>query len=117
MLTLSNFINGRFAPPVTGAYLDVFEPATGGVYAKAPDSSADDVNLAVGVAKAAFPGWAATPAEERSRIFLKLADLLEERQDEFARAESKDTGKPISLASTADIPRAIANFTCSMICL
>ena len=110
MLTLSNFINGRSAPPSSGEYLDVFEPATGEVYAKAPNSSADDVNLAVDSAKAAFTGWAATPAEKRSRVLLKLADLLEERQAEFSSAESKDTGKPIALASSADIPRAISNF-------
>ncbi len=108
--TLANFIHGKHAPPRGSQYLDNVEPATGKVYGKVPDSDAADVSAAVEAAKAAFPAWAATPAEQRSRILLKIADLIDKNLETLARAESIDTGKPLTLARTVDIPRAAANF-------
>lgn len=108
--TLSNFINGKHVPPQSGAYLDNFEPATGHVYGRVPDSDGTDIGAAVAAAKAAFPAWAATSAEARSKILLKIADLIDANLEPLARAESIDTGKPITLARTVDIPRAAANF-------
>ena len=70
---------------------------------------AADVELAVAAAKRAFPAWSATPAAERSRILVRLADALEARLEEFVRAESIDAGKPVTLARRLDIPRAVAN--------
>jgi aminomuconate-semialdehyde/2-hydroxymuconate-6-semialdehyde dehydrogenase len=58
----------------------------------------------------AFPGWSRTPAEERCRLLLRLADLIERDQDDLARAESIDSGKPVSLAREVDIPRSARNF-------
>ena len=110
MDTLTNFINGQSVPPAGGKYLDVTEPATGRVYARVPDSGAEDVNAAVSAARAAFPAWAALPVAERSRALLRLADLIEADLEPLARAESIDTGKPIALARSLDIPRAAANF-------
>lgn len=107
---IANFIDGRFAAPVSGAYFDDICPATGDVLAEIPDSDARDVANAVAAAKRAFPAWSATRAEERSRILLKLADLIEANLDELARLESDDNGKPVSLAKRMDIPRAVANF-------
>ncbi|MCC6661222.1 MAG: aldehyde dehydrogenase [Phycisphaerales bacterium] len=107
---LANFINGRTVPPVGGSYLDNIEPATGRVYARVPDSTAGDVNAAVAAARAAFPAWSTLPAAERSRLLLRLADLIDANLDRLARAESIDTGKPIALARSLDIPRAAANF-------
>src|SRR5437660_1175207 len=98
MLTLANFIGGRNVPPATGAYLDDFEPATGAAFARVPDSDAADIDAAVKAAAAAYPAWSATSAAERSRILLKLADLIDSNLDRLAEAESRDTGKPISLA-------------------
>ncbi|HYE60672.1 MAG TPA: aldehyde dehydrogenase [Phycisphaerales bacterium] len=108
--TLSNFINGQHVPPRSGQYLDNFEPATGEVYGKVPDSDGTDVGAAVAAAKAAFPAWAATPAEHRSKVLLKIADLIDANLESLARAESIDTGKPLTLARSVDIPRAAANF-------
>lgn len=110
MQRLANYINGQFVPPGNGQYLDVVEPATGEPLAEAPDSWAPDVDRAVGAAAAAFPGWSATPAGERSRILFKLADLINANLDRLARAESADSGKPLALARTIDIPRSAANF-------
>jgi aminomuconate-semialdehyde/2-hydroxymuconate-6-semialdehyde dehydrogenase len=109
-MRLANFIDGRFVAPVNGGYFDDFCPATGDVLAEIPDSDRDDVNLAVDAAKRAFPAWSAMRTEERSRILLKLADLIEANLDELARLESDDNGKPVSLARRMDIPRAVANF-------
>jgi len=64
----------------------------------------------VRAAKAAFPAWSRTRAEERSKLLLKLADLIEQNLDELARCESIDNGKTLSLAKRLDIPRAVANF-------
>ena len=107
---LANFIGGAFAPPRSGTYFEDLEPSTGNGIAEIPDSDARDVDAAVQAAKSAFPAWSRTPAEERSRILLKLAELIERNFDELARLESRDNGKPLSLAKRMDIPRAVANF-------
>lgn len=107
---LANFINGTFAAPRSGQYIDDIAPATGEVLAHIPDSDSQDVDDAVRAAKAAFPQWSKTPAEQRSRLLLKLADLIEQNLDELAKLESEDNGKPVALAKRLDIPRAVANF-------
>ena len=109
-MSLANFVDGAFAPPASGAYLDDIAPATGEVIAQIPDSDARDVDAAVHAAKRAFPAWSRTSAMERSQLLLKLADLIEKNLEELARCESEDSGKPISLARRLDIPRAVANF-------
>ncbi|HEV7763558.1 MAG TPA: aldehyde dehydrogenase [Thermoanaerobaculia bacterium] len=109
-MRLGNFIDGRFVPPQSGEYFDDIHPASGNVLAEIPDSDHRDVALAVDAAKRSFPSWSTTRTEERSRILLKLADLIEQNLDELARIESDDNGKPVSLARRMDIPRAVANF-------
>jgi aminomuconate-semialdehyde/2-hydroxymuconate-6-semialdehyde dehydrogenase len=108
--TLRNFIANEFVPPAAGDWLDVHEPATGRVYARVAHSDAADVNAAVAAANAAFPAWAATPAAERSRLLFRLADLIDANLDRLAAAESRDSGKPLTLARTMDIPRCATNF-------
>ncbi len=105
-----NFIGGAFVPPAGDAFIDDIGPASGEVIARVPDSGAEDVDRAVAAAKGAFPAWSRTPAAERSRLLLKLADGIEGRLDELAQLESLDSGKPVSLARRLDIPRAVANF-------
>ena len=108
MRAIANFIGGAFV--ATGATLDDVNPATEEVIARIPDSDAGDVDAAVEAARRAFPSWSRTPAAERSRLLLRLADLIENNLDELARLESIDNGKTISLARRLDIPRAVANF-------
>ena len=110
MEQLTNFINGKFMQPKTEEYLDVFEPATGQVYSKVPNSSSTDIDVAFQAAKAAFPGWSELTVTDRSQYLHKIAELLEHQLDDFANYESRDTGKPVKLAQSVDIPRAIANF-------
>ena len=109
-MQIQNFIDGQMVAPLSKQWLDDVEPATGATYASVPDSGDEDVAAAVQAAARAFPAWSRTPAEERCRVLLDLATRLEARLDEFARAESVDTGKPISLARAMDSPRAVANF-------
>ncbi|MBA8887912.1 aminomuconate-semialdehyde/2-hydroxymuconate-6-semialdehyde dehydrogenase [Dokdonella fugitiva] len=106
---LANLIDGRLQPAASGRWLDVFEPATGAVFARCPDSDASDVDAAVAAATRAAPGWAATPAEQRARLLERLAALVERELDELARLESRDSGKPVKLARSLDVPRAVAN--------
>ena len=107
---IQNFIDGQFVRPTNGRYLDNIEPATGKAYSQVPDSDAADVELAVAAAEKAFPSWARRTAAERSRLLLRIAELIDRDLEKLARAESIDTGKPISLARSLDIPRASSNF-------
>jgi aminomuconate-semialdehyde/2-hydroxymuconate-6-semialdehyde dehydrogenase len=109
-LRLGNFIDGAFVAPASGAWFDDLAPATGEVIAEIPDSDRADVDAAARAAKRAFAGWSRTTADERSRVLLKIADLIEENMDALARLESEDNGKPVALAKRMDIPRAVANF-------
>ncbi|MGE4159130.1 MAG: aldehyde dehydrogenase [Planctomycetota bacterium] len=110
MRTLSNVIGGKRVAPASGSYLDSFNPATQEINARVPDSDARDVEAAVRAAQAAFPAWSQMAVSRRSQILLAVAETLERRLEEFARAESEDQGKPISLARRVDIPRAVTNF-------
>ncbi len=106
---IANLIDGRFTPARGGATISVYDPATGALIATAPDSTASDIDAAVESATNAFPAWRTLPASARALKLRLLADLVERDIDAFALAESSDTGKPIALARTIDIPRAIAN--------
>lgn len=107
---LSNFIGGEDCPPASGQYLDKADPATAEPFARVPRSGAEDVDRAARAAGAAFPSWSTTSAAERAKVLLRLADLIERDLEPLALAESRDTGKPLSLARRLDIPRAAANF-------
>jgi aminomuconate-semialdehyde/2-hydroxymuconate-6-semialdehyde dehydrogenase len=109
MLKISNFINGDFAAPGKGHYLDNVNPSEGKVYSLIPDSDEADVTSAVEAAQKAFPTWSASPAKDRSAVLLKIADAIDLNLEKLARAESIDSGKPLSLARIMDIPRASAN--------
>ncbi len=110
MLRIPHFIDNRFVEPASDQYLPDREPATGQVHAEVADGDESDVALAIEAAARAFPAWSRTPVAERSRLLLEIARRIDERLDELARAESIDTGKPIRLARSVDIPRAAANF-------
>lgn len=105
-----NFIGGQFATPLSGKFLPNTNPATGENYSETPDSNATDVDAAVSAAKAAFPQWKATPAEDRFRILNRITELIEQNLDALALAETNDNGKPLWLSKKVDIPRAAANF-------
>jgi aminomuconate-semialdehyde/2-hydroxymuconate-6-semialdehyde dehydrogenase len=110
MEKLQNFIDGAYCAPQAGNYIDNYEPATGKVYSLIPNSDAADVETAVQAAERAFPIWSKMSAEERSAILIRLSEGIHQRMDEFVAAESRDNGKPLTLAAHVDIPRAVSNF-------
>ncbi|XP_041815076.1 2-aminomuconic semialdehyde dehydrogenase isoform X3 [Chelmon rostratus] len=107
-LVLENFIGGKFVP--CRSHIDSYDPSTGEVYCKVPDSGEEEVEAAVAAATEAFPGWSDRSQEQRAQVLNKLADLIEANLEELAQAESRDQGKTITFARTADIPRAAHNF-------
>lgn len=109
MITISNYINGQLIVPVSNTYLDDYDPSKGEVYAKIPDSDEKDIQLAYEAAHRAFPAWSNTSKEERFAILNKIANLIDAKLDELAKAEAIDNGKPFKLAKRVDIPRASAN--------
>jgi aminomuconate-semialdehyde/2-hydroxymuconate-6-semialdehyde dehydrogenase len=109
MEDILNLIGGTLRPALSGQWLPDHEPATGAVYARIADSDERDVEEAVQAAKAAHPAWVALGREGRSTVILRLAELIEQDLEGFAVAESRDNGKPIHLARSVDIPRAVAN--------
>lgn len=109
-IEIQNYIDGEFVKPVSGNYLDNFDPSTASVYSLISDSDERDVEAAVKSAKNAFADWSMTPAEERHDIMMRISSLIERDLEELATAESIDNGKPVSLARSVDIPRAVSNF-------
>jgi len=109
MEKILNYIDGQLVAPAKGKYLDNYDPSTGKVYSAIPDSDDEDVKKAVEAAEKAFPAWSTMKKEERADWMLKLADLLEKRLDDFAKAETIDNGKPLWLSKSVDIPRAVSN--------
>lgn len=110
LLRILNYVNGKLVLPASGRFIDNLNPATYEVYSQLPDSTPDDVELAVRSAEKAFPAWSCCGAEKRARILNRIADLLEKNLKELALAEANDSGKPLRLARTLDIPRAVSNF-------
>ena len=109
MQKIQNYINGELTAPVSGKYLDNYNPAEGKVYSLIPDSDAADVQQAVYAARYAFPEWSSMAVEKRSAILQKISDIIDRDLDKLALAESIDNGKPVKLAKAVDIPRASSN--------
>jgi aminomuconate-semialdehyde/2-hydroxymuconate-6-semialdehyde dehydrogenase len=108
---LHHFIGGAFVPPAGGTYLDDVAPATGKVISRVARGTAADVDLAVAAAQAALDGqWGRSSAPERADLLDAVAEKIAERGTELAELESLDTGKPLQLARTLDVARAVANF-------
>ena len=109
-MKIQNYINGEFVNPIKGNYIDNYNPSVGEIYGQIPNSSKEDVEKAYEAAAKAFLNWSNTILEERHKILSKISDLILEKLDFLAEAESNDNGKPIRLAKQIDIPRAASNF-------
>jgi betaine-aldehyde dehydrogenase len=105
--TLTNLVDGKAAGALSGATYDVVNPATGEVYARAPMSGPEDIDQAMRAAATAFESWRDTTPAERQRMLLKIADALETRADEFTKVESDNTGKPLALTATEELPPCV----------
>ncbi|MET3804920.1 betaine-aldehyde dehydrogenase [Nakamurella sp. UYEF19] len=104
---LRNFINGEFTDAADGATSDVINPSTGQAYATAPVSGDADLDKAYSAASTAFETWGRSTPSERQLALLKIADALEARADEFVGVESENTGKPLSLTASEELPPAV----------
>jgi len=101
---LRNFIGGQWTDMAFDKRSELINPSTGEVFATAPISSETEVDAAVSSAAAAFEGWRDTTPAERSLALLRIADAIESRADEFVKAESQNTGKPVALTLSEEIP-------------
>ena len=101
---LRNFIGGQWTDMAFDRRYELIDPSTGEVFATAPVSSETEVDAAVASAADAFPGWRDTTPSQRSLALLRIADAIEARADQFIKAESQNTGKPLALTLTEEIP-------------
>jgi aminomuconate-semialdehyde/2-hydroxymuconate-6-semialdehyde dehydrogenase len=108
-MRLMHWIDGQAREAASGRWLDVFDPATAQPFAQVAAGDARDVEAALSAAERALPAWSQLPNSERARWMERLADAVEARLEDFAHAESRDGGKPITLARGIEIPRAISN--------
>ena len=99
-----NIIDGEVQASASGAMMDIINPSTGEVYASAPNSDARDVDQAFQAADRAFEKWRWSTPSERQRALLKLADVIEENAEELVAVESENTGKPVALTLSEEIP-------------
>ena len=101
---LRNFINGAHVDAETDATSDIVNPVTAQVVAKAPVSTAADVDKAYAAADAAFQEWGQTTPSERQKALLDFADAIEKHADDFVRLEAENTGKPHALTASEEVP-------------
>jgi betaine-aldehyde dehydrogenase len=101
---LQNFIGGQWTDLSFDKRSELINPSTGEVFATAPVSGENEVDAAVSSAAAAFEGWRDSTPAERSLALLRIADAIESRADEFVKAESVNTGKPLGLTKSEEIP-------------
>jgi len=108
--TFKNVINGELVDSASGETYDIIDPTTGGVYAQAPMSGAEDVDRAYAAAAAAFETWGETTPQDRANALLKIAQAIEDRVEEINAVECKDTGKPLGLTMSEEMPYASDHF-------
>ncbi|HMG29893.1 MAG TPA: aldehyde dehydrogenase family protein [Jiangellaceae bacterium] len=104
------FVGGEFVDAVDGSTLEVRDPHDGSLLAEIAEAKADDVDRAVQAAAAAFDDWRLTPAADRGRLLLRLADAIEADADSLALLETRDTGHPLRDTRGLDVPRTAATF-------
>ena len=104
---LSNFVGGKHVETVDGSSTMLIDPSTGEEYLESPVSGAGDVDMAMAAAEGAFPGWRDATPSERSLALFRVADALEARADELVRVEAANTGKPVAVTRSEEIPPMI----------
>ncbi|AEV83373.1 gamma-aminobutyraldehyde dehydrogenase [Actinoplanes sp. SE50] len=104
---LHNFVGGAAVAPAEGRYADLVDPSTGEVFASAPVSGREDVDRAMAAAATAFEDWRTTTPSDRQKALLKFADAVEARTADLVAAESRNTGKPLGLTTSEELPPAV----------
>src|SRR5438876_2707002 len=108
--TLQNFVGGEWVDSTGDSVRPIVSPVTGETLAEVPDASAEDIDRAVAAARAAQPKWAGLSAWDRAKICQAIADLIDERREEFARELSLEQGKPYAAEALGDIEETAENF-------
>src|SRR4051794_24590166 len=108
--TFKNVINGELVDSVSGETYDIVDPTTGEVYAQAPMSGAEDVDRAYAAAATAFDEWSELTPKDRGNALLKIAQAIEDRVEEINAVECRDTGKPLGLTMSEEMPYASDHF-------
>jgi acyl-CoA reductase-like NAD-dependent aldehyde dehydrogenase len=108
--TLENFVGGEWVASSGDSARAIVSPVTGETLAEAPDASAEDVDRAVAAARKAQPQWAALSAWDRARVCHAIADLIDERREDFARELTLEQGKPYAAEALGDIDETAENF-------
>src|SRR6476619_7334032 len=108
--TLENFVGGEWIASTSDSARPIVSPVTGETLAEAPDASAEDVDRAVAAARAAQPRWAALSPWDRAGVCHAIADLIDERREDFARELSLEQGKPYAAEALGDIAETAENF-------
>src|SRR3712207_8866689 len=103
-LELRNFVGGEPVDATDGRRMDLVDPATAEVFASAPVSGAEDVDRAYAAAAGAFDGWRDATPSERSLALFRIADAIESHAEELVELESRNTGKPLGLTTSEEIP-------------
>ena len=109
MIEIKNYINGELLVQKNLKTINVYNPSIGDIYATCPDSDSKTLDIAIKSSKKIFPKWSNLSYKKRAQYLFRIADLLEEKNDEFSNYESMDNGKPLTLSKKIDIPRAIEN--------
>jgi betaine-aldehyde dehydrogenase len=107
MEQLANFVDGASLAAAAGRVADVVDPATGDAYAAAPVSGPEDVDVAMRAAARAFESWGETTPGARQLALLRIADAIEAHGAEIVRVESANTGKPVALTMSEEIPMMV----------
>jgi betaine-aldehyde dehydrogenase len=105
-----NVINGELVDAASGETYDVIDPTTGEVYASAPMSGKEDLDRAYAAADAAFEAWGGATPRDRASALLRIADAVDARAEEINAVECKDTGKPLGLTMSEEMPYASDHF-------
>jgi betaine-aldehyde dehydrogenase len=104
MATFKNFVNGNYVEAADGRTTDIIDPSTGQKYADAALSGSADVDAAMSVAAKAFESWGQTTPSQRSLALHRIADAIEARAEEIVACEVQNTGKPVALTMSEEIP-------------
>ena len=104
MEKLANFINGKSVDSASGETTSIINPSTCQAYASAPKSNSADIDSAFKAASDAFPGWRDSTPSQRQLALIRIADAIESKQGELIEIESQNTGKPVSLVTSEEIP-------------
>jgi betaine-aldehyde dehydrogenase len=106
-ISCRNVINGEPVPSADGQRYDLVDPSTGEVFATAPLSGAEDVDAACRAAEVAFESWGRTTPAQRQQAMVRFADLLEDHGSDLVELESLNTGKPLGLTASEELPPAL----------